>query len=601
MRDAKRRRDAARMGPSQGMEEPGQRLVVGGPAAPGAPRRARLVRWVALSCVLPLTLLACASPGPNSGAAAALELAQADSHDAVVAQTSFAPAVAPGEAREAAARGEFDDAPAADSPLPAPQPQAPADRKLVEAPPIAPPELSDLPAPPPATPTDIEPLKLPSIAGAAAPDPATPELPEAVQPDPAAPDAASDAPPDTAQPGARMRLFEHGGPAGPASRDDLWTRVRRGFAVPNLEGPRVRASERWYAARPEYVQRMTERSARYLFHIAEEVERRGLPSELALLPFIESAFSPMALSSARASGIWQFIASTGRSFDLKQNVFRDDRRDVLASTQAALDYLERLHSMFGDWHLALAAYNCGEGNVARAIARNRKARKPTDYASLRLPTETRQYVPKLQAVKNIVARPEAFGLVLPDLPDHPYFLSVPIDNDIDVELAATLAGLEAEEFRALNPQMNKPVILAAGTPQLLLPHDNANRFIRELPRHPGPLASWTAWVAPKNLPPGHAARQVGMSEAELRSLNQIRGRKLIKAGSTLLVPRRDARAADVSERLADDGKLVLLPEAGRRQRTAASAARSRPIARPMGYPIARATGSRQAPVRVRMR
>ena len=277
------------------------------------------------------------------------------------------------------------------------------------------------------------------------------------------------------------------------AQTDLWDRVRRGFAMPDLDDDYVRRAEQWYATRPDYVARMTERSSRYLFHIVEEVEKRHMPTELALLPFIESAFNPQAMSSAKASGMWQFIPSTGKNFDLTQNMFRDERRDVLSSTRAALDYLAKLHDMFGDWQLALAAYNWGEGNVQRAIARNQKAGRPTDYASLKMPEETRYYVPKLQAVKNIVSRPEAFSLSLPAVENHPYFLTVPIERDIDVELAAQLADMPLEEFKTLNPQMNRPVILAAGTPRVLLPYDNANRFVRGFLAHRGPYASWTAW------------------------------------------------------------------------------------------------------------
>jgi membrane-bound lytic murein transglycosylase D len=255
---------------------------------------------------------------------------------------------------------------------------------------------------------------------------------------------------------------------------DLWGRVRRGFALPELDSALVSDHERWYASRPDYVQRMTERSSRYLFHVLEEIERRQMPTELALLPFIESAFNPQAQSSARASGIWQFMPATGKDFALRQNIFRDDRRDVLASTRAALDYLQKLYGMFGDWHLALAAYNWGEGSVGRAITRNQKLGLPTDYGSLKMPNETQYYVPKLQAVKNIVARPESFGIGLPALANHPYFLSVAIQRDMDVEVAARLARMTTDDFKALNPQMNKPVILAAGTPQVLLPYDNAD-------------------------------------------------------------------------------------------------------------------------------
>jgi membrane-bound lytic murein transglycosylase D len=365
---------------------------------------------------------------------------------------------------------------------------------------------------------------------------------------------AAPVPVDPLRPDVRLDLDDR------AARVDLWDRVRRGFAMSELDNEAVRTQERWYASRPDYVARMTERGGRYLFYIVEELDKRGMPTELALLPFIESAYNPQAMSVARASGMWQFIPSTGRDFDLKQNVFRDDRRDVLASTRAALDYLQKLYGMFGDWHLALAAYNWGEGSVQRAVAKNQRAGLPTDYTSLRMPIETQGYVPKLQAVKNIVARPASFNLTLPELMNHPYFLSVPIERDIDVALAVQLAGLPLDEFQSLNPQMNRPVILAAGTPQLLLPYDNANRFVRELPLHRGPLATWTAWQAPKTMKPVEAARAVGMNEEQFREVNRIPARVLIKAGSTLLVPRGNALLADVSSDVADNAAMMLVAD-----------------------------------------
>jgi membrane-bound lytic murein transglycosylase D len=345
-----------------------------------------------------------------------------------------------------------------------------------------------------------------------------------------------------------------------AAQIDLWQRVRNGFGIADLDDDFVRKREYYYARQPEYVQRMADRGTRYLFHIVEEVQKRNLPSELALLPFIESAFNPQAMSSARAAGMWQFMPATGRHFDLKQNVFRDDRRDVLASTRAALDYLTRLHGMFGDWHLALAAYNWGEGNVQRAIRSNRAAGLPTGYASLKMPFETRDYVPKLQAMKNIVANPQSFALTLPALQNHPYFLSVPIARDMDVALAAKLAGMTLDDFQALNPQMNRPVILASGTPQVLLPYDNASTFMKGVEQHRGPLATWTAWVAPKTMKTALVAQQVGMDEDDLRAVNQIPPRMLVKAGSTLLVPRSAQRQADVSEKVADSATMALAPD-----------------------------------------
>src|SRR5205814_5419042 len=275
--------------------------------------------------------------------------------------------------------------------------------------PVAPPAPADTAA----AVTPMAPPPAEAVADAAAAEPAPATTAEAATPMPV----------DPLRPDAPVDLNDA------TAHADLWARVRRGFAMPDLDNDRVREREQWYATRPDYVQRMTERGSRYLFHIVEELERRNMPTELALLPFIESAFNPLAMSSAKASGMWQFMPGTGRDFSLKQNVFRDDRRDVLASTRAALDYLQRLYAQFGDWHLALAAYNWGEGSVQRAIAHNQRAGLPTDYSSLRMPNETQYYVPKLQAVKNIVAKPEAFGLSLPPLSNHPYFLSVPITSD----------------------------------------------------------------------------------------------------------------------------------------------------------------------------
>jgi len=360
---------------------------------------------------------------------------------------------------------------------------------------------------------------------------------------------------DPLQPTAALNLDDS------AARTDLWVRVRAGFAMPEHDNELVRKWEQWYGARPDYVQRMTERGSRYLFHTIEEVSKRGMPTELALLPFVESAYNPQAQSTAKASGMWQFVPATGRDFSLRQNVFRDDRRSVLASTRAALDYLQSLHTMFGDWQLALAAYNWGQGNVQKAIKRNAAAGLPTDYNNLRMPDETRNYLPKLQAVKNIVLRPEAFALSLPPLRNHPYFVSVGIDRDIDLELAARLAGLPLDEFKQLNPQMNKPVILAAGTPQVLLPYDSANQFVHALGRHQGNLASWTAWVAPRTMKPAEVARSVGMAEDQLRSVNVIPRGMVVKAGSTLLVPRAAHRHDDVAEQVADHATLALAPEA----------------------------------------
>lgn len=342
---------------------------------------------------------------------------------------------------------------------------------------------------------------------------------------------------------------------------DLWERIRRGYKMPDLTGALSDDRTQWYASKPDYMQRMTERSSLYLFHIVTELERRGLPTELALLPFIESAFRPEATSTAAAAGMWQFIPSTGREYKLTQNMFRDDRRHVLASTGAALDYLTKLYNMFGDWHLALAAYNWGEGSVGRAQQRNQRAGLGTSYIDLNMPNETRLYVPKLQAIKNIVGNPTQFNITLPAVPNHAYFETVTVRRDVDVTMAAKLADLPLAEFQSLNPSYKKPVILAASRPEILLPYDNAEVFKRNYARHEGRLASWTATTISQTEKPASIAARYGISEAQLRTINGIPPRMLIKAGSTLVVPRTAVREEDVTQHVADNATLAMAPDA----------------------------------------
>jgi membrane-bound lytic murein transglycosylase D len=345
---------------------------------------------------------------------------------------------------------------------------------------------------------------------------------------------------------------------GPSN--DIWDRIRRGFAMQDLEGTLVDDRTQWYAARPDYMERMVGRSSRYLYHIVEELERRKMPTELALLPFVESAFNPQAESTAKAAGMWQFIPSTGKSYNLKQNMFRDERRDVLASTDAALDYLSRLYDMFGDWHLALAAYNWGEGAVSRAIARNQARGLPTDYASLTMPNETRYYVPKLQAVKNIIANPAAYGVKLPEIPDHPYFVTVTTSRDIDVALAAKLANMPLDEFKALNPSFNRPVILGAANPQILLPFDNAERFQFNLNTYRGGLSSWTAVTVDSRERVESLAARLNVDADTLREINRIPKGMRLKAGSTVMIPRSERHDQDISASLVDTAMLSVEPD-----------------------------------------
>jgi membrane-bound lytic murein transglycosylase D len=322
----------------------------------------------------------------------------------------------------------------------------------------------------------------------------------------------------------------------PPPATDLWYRLRKGFAMPELDDEYVAKWEEWYASRPDYVARMVDRSRRYIYYIVVEVEKRGMPLEIALLPMVESAYNPIALSTARASGIWQFMPATGDTYGLKRNFWFDSRRDVIAATDGALNYLQKLYAQFGDWQLALAAYNWGEGNVARAIERNRAAGKPTDYASLAMPNETRNYLPKLQAVKNIVLDPVAFDLALADIPDAPYFAVVKVKRKMDVKRAAELAELSLEEFQYLNPHHNRPVIAGSDEFAILLPIDKAEIFAAKLELTDQPLVTWQAYRLRNGETLTQIAARLGMPEDSLRAVNGIGSRAKIPVGHTLLVP-----------------------------------------------------------------
>jgi membrane-bound lytic murein transglycosylase D len=317
---------------------------------------------------------------------------------------------------------------------------------------------------------------------------------------------------------------------------DLWSRIRDGFAMRELNSRLVARHEKWYARHPEYVARMVDRARLYLYYITEEVERRGMPSEIALLPMVESAFNPGAYSTSRASGIWQFMPSTGKKFGMQQNWWYDGRRDVISATNGALDYLQNLHNMFGDWQLALAAYNCGEGAVLRAQAHNRRRGLPTDYAHLRLLRETRNYVPKLLAIKHIIANPAKFGLALEDIPNKPYFAAIATTQHIDVKLAAQLAGISEDEFAALNPAHNRPVILQDNNDYILLPIDKIATFRTNLENYDKPLVSWQSYKPKKGERLDKLAPRFGLSLANLKSVNGLSRHGNISTGQTLLVP-----------------------------------------------------------------
>jgi len=318
---------------------------------------------------------------------------------------------------------------------------------------------------------------------------------------------------------------------------DLWQRIKNGYAMPNSTSSLVANHENWYSSRPDYIRRMVERSQRYLFHIVEEVEKRGMPTEIALLPMIESAYNPQAYSTSRASGIWQFIPSTGKHFGLKQDWWVDNRRNVTIATDAALTYLQKLYGMFGSWDLALAAYNAGEGTVGRAIERNRRLGLPTDYESLNLPPETRNYVPKLQAIKNLMTNPGKYGLKIQTIENTAYFTKVSAPNQIDAHLAAKLAEISDDEFLALNPSNNRPVITNNGEKHdLLLPILSAQTFRDNLARYNQPLVSWKTYFAKRGERMESIASKFGIQLSKLRNINNLPAQNKIKKSSTILVP-----------------------------------------------------------------
>ena len=329
---------------------------------------------------------------------------------------------------------------------------------------------------------------------------------------------------------------QHKTPA--AHSNDVWQRVRNNFAMPDLVNDEVSARENYYSSRADYVGRMAARSSDFLYIIMNEVERRKMPSELALLPFVESAYVTSAQSSAKAAGLWQFMPATGRDFSLQQNRFADQRNDVIASTNAALDYLERLYQMFGDWHLALAAYNWGQGNVRKAVDRSYAAGGSGKYTDIKMPTETRQYVPKLQAIKNIVRNPAAYGISLPNIPNQVRHEAILVTRDIDTSTAAQLSGLSLDEFKRLNPAYKKPIIVAALNSKILVPANHANEVRRAFNDRNQQLATLTTYTTFGTESLDNIAKKYHTNASRLRELNDIPGSHgYVRADSTLIVPR----------------------------------------------------------------
>lgn len=318
---------------------------------------------------------------------------------------------------------------------------------------------------------------------------------------------------------------------------NIWERIRAGYAIPQVDNERVRQKVAWYKSHPRHLEHVTERAQRYVYHVVESIDKAGLPMELALLPIVESAYDPFAYSHGRAAGIWQFIASTGLHFGLQKNWWYDGRRDIDASTEAALTYLQHLYKELDeDWLLALAAYNTGEGNVKRAIERNRKAGKPTDFWNLKLPRETSAYVPKLLAVAQLINQPTLYNSKLTDVPDAPYFESVDVGTQIDLAQAAKLAGIDNDELHLLNPGFNRWATAPEGPHRLLLPIASMGQFRSAMAKlGPNEQLPWHKYVIKRGDSLGKIAASHGTSTDMLRSANNLHN-DVIHADKTLLVP-----------------------------------------------------------------
>ncbi len=327
--------------------------------------------------------------------------------------------------------------------------------------------------------------------------------------------------------------------------DDLFDRMRAGFTFDEVQEPAIDQQLAWFEHNPDYLERVFQRGQRYIYHVVTEVEARGMPLEFALLPVVESAYEPFAYSVSRAAGLWQFIPDTGRRFGLKQNWWFDGRRDVIESTRAALDYLQALHDQFdGDWLLAIAAYNVGENTVQRELDFNRAHGKPTDFWHLKLPAETRAYVPKLLAMKRLMAEPERYGLEFAVIPNEPYFAVIDTKSQIDLKIAAQLAGTSYDELVALNPGYNRWATDPDGPHRMLVPIDNADGFETALlTLSPDDRVRFALHEVTRRETLASIAKAYGTSAAVIAKINDLKGGK-VSAGESLKIPEISGQLPD---------------------------------------------------------
>jgi membrane-bound lytic murein transglycosylase D len=317
--------------------------------------------------------------------------------------------------------------------------------------------------------------------------------------------------------------------------NDVWIDIRRNFSIPDLSTQSVLIRERALQKNKRMVNTMLRRSEPYIYFIAQECEKRGLPSELALIPFVESQFNPHARSPSDAEGLWQFIPSTGRQFDLTQNKWIDERRDLVASTRAALDYLTYLYDMHGDWHLALASYNLGENAVLKAVKKAQDSGLDPILENLELPVETQQYLPKLQALKNLIQTPDRFGISLPKFPNKPYFTEIKHKSDLDLREIARMTGVRLDRIRKLNPALNQPILYAAYSNSLLVPIEYSEKIQASLKNYKM-TSEQQIYTVKKGDTLGEISVKFDVSVQDLKRFNNLEQKKIIKPGMKIIIP-----------------------------------------------------------------
>ena len=324
--------------------------------------------------------------------------------------------------------------------------------------------------------------------------------------------------------------------------ENIWNIVNKGYRIPDPKKKWakkvVKKYERWYSEHPVYTYRMFERAKRYIYYVVHEVKKRNMPMEIALLPIIESAYNPIARSNAKAVGLWQFIPSTGKNYGLKQNWWKDERSNVILSTNASLNYLEKLYKQFGTWELALAAYNAGEGKVSREIKKNKRRKRATDYYTISLPRETDEYVSKLIAMKHIIQNPSKYNVEVLEIPNEPYFGEVTITEQMDIDLILKLADISSEEFELLNAHHKRPLIPKESQPTtILLPQYKINTYSKNLAEHDGPLSNWILYKPKRRESIMRVAKKFDVNLSTFKRINNLNGRVTFRRNSTVLIPK----------------------------------------------------------------